>query len=68
MPPWEITMVRILKYFRAHGLLQVSEEKKTPMELINAVPPIAVQGRMVACEGGVHSPGKKIKKQTKNKK
>lgn len=68
MPPWEVTMVWMLKYFRAHGLLQVSEEKKTPIELINAVPPIAVHGRMVACEGGVHPPEKKFKIQTKNKK
>ncbi|GAB4826414.1 hypothetical protein Ancab_009279 [Ancistrocladus abbreviatus] len=26
--------------------------KKSPMELINEVPPIKVEGRIVACEGG----------------
>lgn len=27
--------------------------KKSPMELINEVPPIKVEGRIVACEGGM---------------
>lgn len=26
---------------------------KSPMELINEVPPIKVEGRIVACEGGL---------------
>ena len=28
-------------------------EKKSPMELINEVPPIKVDARVVACEGGM---------------
>ncbi|CAH9058569.1 unnamed protein product [Cuscuta epithymum] len=28
--------------------------KKSPMELINEVPPLKVNGRIAACEGGIH--------------
>jgi len=30
-----------------------STDKKSPMELINEVPPITVDARVVACEGGM---------------
>lgn len=32
-----------------------STDKKSPMELINEVPPITVDARVVACEGGTLS-------------
>ncbi|XP_022744853.1 NADH dehydrogenase [ubiquinone] iron-sulfur protein 6, mitochondrial-like [Durio zibethinus] len=33
------------------SLFPLSISKKSPMELINEVPPIKVEGRIVACEG-----------------
>ncbi len=37
---------------RLSVVVDQNTEKKSPMELINEVPPIKVDARVVACEGG----------------
>lgn len=40
--------------FLLNFYLKQDTSKKSPMELINEVPPIKVDGRIVACEGGFY--------------
>ncbi|KAL6581641.1 hypothetical protein OROMI_007564 [Orobanche minor] len=44
----EVTSSHTQKWMQADVM---DASKKSPMELINEVPPIKVQGRIVACEG-----------------
>lgn len=43
---------KIFSSKNTHFMVQ-DTSKKSPMQLINEVPPIKVEGRIVACEGGI---------------